>query len=122
MDVFVLLFVVSFLVLIFTLVVMRILKHIKTKDNVAKGSKHIGWVSDVLGRGSESTELRDDGKMHNIIVGKTSYVRSYDLESSMMKREVNEAQEKWKETLPKHSTRIKLRNSRKLRNKRKGKK
>ena len=122
MDVFVLLFIVSFLVLILTLVVMHIRKHIKTKGNVAKGSKHIGWVSDVLGRGSESTELRDDGKMHNVIVGKTSYVRSYDLESSMMKREVNEAQEKWKESLPKHSTRIKLRNSRKLRNKRKGKK
>ena len=122
MDVFVLLFIVSFLVLIFTLAVMHIRKHTKTKDNVAKGSKHIGWVSDVLGRGSESTELRDDGKMHNVIVGKTSYVRSYDLESSMMKREVNETQEKWKETLPKHSTRIKLRNSRKLRNKRKGKK
>ena len=122
MDVFALLFIVSFLVLIFTLVVMHIRKCIKTKGNVAKGSKHIGWVSDVLGRGSESTELRNDGKMHNIIVGKTSYVRSYDLESSMMKREVNETQEKWKESLPKHSTRIKLRNSRKLRNKRKGKK
>ena len=122
MDVFALLFIVSFLVLIFTLAVMHIRKHVKVKDNVAKGSKHIGLVSDVLGRGSESTELRDDGKMHNVIVGKTSYVRSYDLESSMMKREVNEAQEKWKETLPKHITRIKLRNSRKLRNKRKGKK
>lgn len=122
MDVFVLLFIVSFLALMLALVVMNIRKHIKTKDNVAKGSKHIGLVSDVLGRGSESTELHDDGKMHNIIVGKTSYVRSYDLESSMMKREVNEVQEKWKESLPKHSTRIKLRNSRKLRNKRKGKK
>ena len=122
MDVFALLFIVSFLALILTLAVMHIRKHTKTKDNVAKGSKHIGWVSDVLGGGTESTELRDDGKMHNVIVGKTSYVRSYDLESSMMKREVNETQEKWKETLPKHSTRIKLRNSRKLRNKRKGKK
>ena len=122
MDVFALLFIVSFLALIFTLAVMYIRKHIKTKDNVAKGSKHIGWVSDVLGRGSESTELHDDGKMHDVIVGKTSYVRSYDLESSMMKREVNETQEKWKETLPKHSIRIKLRNSRKLRNKRKEKK
>lgn len=122
MDIFALLFIVSFLVLIFTLTVMYIRKNTKTKDNVAKGSKHIGWVSDVLGRGSESTELRDDGKMHNVIVGKTSYVRSYDLESSMMKREVNETQEKWKESLPKHSTRIKLRNSRKLRNKRKEKK
>ena len=122
MDVFALLFIVSFLALIFTLAVMYVRKHTKTKDNVAKGSKHIGWVSDMLGRGSESTELHDDGKMHNVIVGKTSYVRSYDLESSMMQREVNETQGKWKETLPKHSTRIKLRNSRKLRNKRKGKK
>ena len=122
MDVFALLFIVSFLALILTLVVMYIRKRIKTKDNVAKGSKHIVWVSDMLGRGTESTELHDDGKMHNVIVSKTSYVRSYDLESSMMKREVNETQEKWKETLPKHSTRIKLRNSRKLRNKRNGKK
>ena len=122
MDVFALLFIVSFLVLIFTLVVMHIRKHIKAKDNVAKGSKHIGWVSDVLGRSTESTKLHDDGKMHNVIVSKTSYVRSYDFESSMMQREVNEAQEKWKLTLPKHSTRIKLRNSCKLRNKRKGKK
>lgn len=117
MDVFALIFIVSFLALILTLVVMHIRKCIKTKDSVAKGSKHIGWVSDILGRGSESTELHDDGKMHDVIVGKTSYVRYYDLESSMMQREVNETQEKWKETLPKHSTRIKLRNSRKLRKK-----
>ena len=150
MDVFALLFIVSFLVLIFTLVVMHIRKHIKTKDSVAKGSKHIGWVSDVLGRCSESTELRDDDKMHDVIVGKTDYELVYDPSSgkdhsvetkykvnsngavefidcrwddeSWMKREVNETQEKWKESLPKHSTRIKLRNSRKLRNKRKGKK
>lgn len=67
----------------------------------------------MLGRGSESTELHDDGKMHDVIVSKTSYVRSYDLESSMMQREVNEVQEKWKETLPKRGTRIKLRNKRK---------
>ena len=112
MDVFVLLFVVSFLAVVITLVVMHIRKCIKTKDNVVKGSKHIVWVSDVLGRGSESTELRDDGKMHNIIVGKTSYVRSYDLESSMMKREVNETQEKWKETVPHHKTRVKNRSKR----------
>ena len=122
MDVFALLFIVSFLVLLFALVVMHIRKCIKVKDNVAKGSKHIGWVSDVLGRGSESTELRDDGKMHNIIVGKTSYVRSYDLDTSWYQKDVNETQEKWKHTLPKHSTRIKLRSSRKLRTKRKGKK
>ena len=113
MVVFALFFIVSFIVLVITLDVMYIRKHTKTKDDVAKGSKHIGWVSYVLGRGSESTELHDDGKMHDVIVGKTSYVRSYDLESSMMQREVNGTQEKWKETLPKHSIRIKLRNKRK---------
>ena len=78
MDVFALLFIVSFLVLIFTLAVMYIRKCIKVKDNVAKGDKYVEYVPDI--------------------------------------------QVKWKETLPKHSTRIKLRNSRKLRNKRKGKK
>ena len=78
MDVFALLFIVSFLVLIFTLVVMHIRKHIKTKDNVAKVDKYVEHVPNI--------------------------------------------QVKWKETIPKHSTRIKLRNSRKLRNKRKGKK
>ena len=138
MDVFALFFISSFIALVITLAVMYIRKRIKTKDNVAKGSKHIGWVSDMLGRGIESTELRDDGKRdvgrrktYGLTKDKAArislntqkaYTRSYDLESSMMKREVNETQEKWKETLPKHSTRIKLRNSRKLRNKRKGKK
>ena len=78
MDVFVLLFIVSFLALVITLAVMHIRKHIKTKDNVAKVDKYVEHVPDI--------------------------------------------QEKWKETLPKHITRIKLRNSRKLRNKRKGKK
>ena len=62
MDVFALLFIVSFLVLIFTLVVLHIRKHTKVKDDVAKGSKHIGWVSEMLGRDDESTELRNDIK------------------------------------------------------------
>ena len=69
MDIFFLFFISSFIALILTLAVMYIRKHINVKDDVAKGSKHIGWVSDV--------------------------------------------QVKWKETLPKHSTRIKLRNKRK---------
>lgn len=118
MDVFLLFFIVSFLALVITLAVMYIRKHTKTKDSVAKGSKHIGWVSDMLGRGTESTELHDDGKMHNVIVGKTTY----EFDTSWYQKEVNQTQVKWKETLPKHNTRIKLRNSRKLRNKRKGKK
>ena len=115
MDIFVLLFIVSFLALVITLAVMYIRKHIETKDNVAKGSKHIGWVSDVLGRGS-SKSPRIYGN-NNV-----EFIDCRWDDESMMQREVNEAQEKWKETLPKHITRIKLRNSRKLRNKRKGKK
>ena len=108
MDVFALLFIVSFLALIFTLVIM----HIRKCMNRGKGDigrrKTYGFTREKATRISLNTEM--------------AYARSYDLESSMMKREVNETQEKWKHTLPKHSTRIKLRNSRKLRNKRKGKK
>ena len=78
MDVFALLFIVSFLAVVITLAVMHIRKRINAKDNVAKVDKYVEYVPDI--------------------------------------------QVKWKETLPKHSTRIKLRNSRKLRNKRKGKK
>ena len=106
MDVFVVLFVVSFLVLLFTMTVMYIRKCIKTKDNVAKGSKHIGWVSEMLGGGSSKSPR---------IYG-NSNVELIDCrwdDESWMKREVNEAQEKWKLTLPKHVTRIKLRNKRK---------
>ena len=115
MDIFFIFLITSFLAVVVTLAVMYIRKHTKTKDNVAKGSKHIGWVSDVLGRGSsKSPRICGDSNVEFIDC-------RWD-ESSMMQREVNGTQEKWKETLPKHSTRIKLRNSRKLRNKRKGKK
>ena len=78
MDVFALLFIVSFLAVVIALAVMYIHKCVKAKDNVAKVDKYVEYVPDI--------------------------------------------QVKWKETLPKHITRIKLRNSRKLRNKRKGKK
>ena len=108
MDVFALLFIVSFLVLVITLAVMYIRKCMNKGNGNIGRRKTYGFTKDKVVRISLNTER--------------AYVRSYDLESSMMKREVNETQEKWKETLPKHSTRIKLRNSRKLRNKRKGKK
>lgn len=62
MDIFFLFFISSFIALILTLAVMYIRKHTKVKDDVAKGSKHIGWVSEMLGRDDESTELRNDIK------------------------------------------------------------
>ena len=87
MDVFALLFIVSFLVLIFTLVVMHIRK------GMSKGK------GDITAKEKVKT-----------IVEKCYF------------ETVSDVATKWKLTLPKHSTRIKLRNSRKLRNKRKGKK
>ena len=87
MDVFLLFFIVSFLALILTLVVM----HIRTFTN----------------KGNGDVAVKEEVKA---IVEKCYF------------ETVSDVATKWKLTIPKHSTRIKLRNSRKLRNKRKGKK
>ena len=87
MDVFALLFIVSFLALLVTLTVM----HIRKGMNKGKGD----------------TTAKEEVKT---IVEKCYF------------ETVSDVATKWKLTLPKHGTRIKLRNSRKLRNKRKGKK
>ena len=87
MDVFSLLFIVSFLVLLVTLVVMHIRK--------------------CMSKGKGDTTAKEEVK---------TIVENCYFET------VSDVATKWKLTLPKHSTRIKLRNSRKLRNKRKGKK
>ena len=87
MDVFALLFVVSFLALVITLAVMYIRK--------------------CMNKGKGGTTAKEEVKT---IVEKCYF------------ETVSDVATKWKLTLPKHSTRIKLRNSRKLRNKRKGKK
>ena len=86
MDVFALLFIVSFLALILTLAVMHIRK--------------------CMNKGKGNTTAKEEVKT---IVEKCYF------------ETVSDVATKWKLTLPKHSTRIKLRNSRKLRNKRKGK-
>lgn len=87
MDVFALLFIVSFLLLIFTLAVMHIRK--------------------CMNKGKGDTTAKEEVK---------TIVENCYFEA------VSDVATKWKLTLPKHNTRIKLRNSRKLRNKRKGKK
>ena len=86
MDVFALLFIVSFLVLLVTLAVM-----------------HIRCMNKGKGDYSAKEEVK-------------TIVENCYFET------VSDVATKWKLTLPKHNTRIKLRNSRKLRNKRKGKK
>ena len=87
MDVFALLFIVSFLVLISTLVVMHIRK--------------------CMNKGKGDITVKEEVKT---IVEKCYF------------ETVSDVATKWKLTLPKHSTRIKLRSSRKLRNKRKERK
>ena len=87
MDVFALLFIVSFLALVITLAVMHIRK--------------------CMNKGKGDTTAKEKVKT---VVEKCYF------------ETVSDVATKWKLTLPKHSTRIKLRNSRKLRNKRKGKK
>lgn len=87
MDVFALLFIVSFLALIFTMTVMYIRKCM----NKGKG------------------DITAKEKVKTVV-------------ENCYSETVSDVATKWKLTLPKHSTRIKLRNSRKLRNKRKGKK
>lgn len=87
MDVFALLFVVSFIALVITLVVMHIRK--------------------CMNKGKGDTTAKEEVK---------TIVENCYFET------VSDVATKWKLTLPKHNTRIKLRNSRKLRNKRKGKK
>ena len=87
MDVFALLFIISFLALVITLGVMYIRKG--------------------MNKGNGDTTAKEEVKT---IVEKCYF------------ETVSDVATKWKLTLPKHSTRIKLRNSRKLRNKRKGKK
>ena len=87
MDVFALLFILSFIALLVTLVVMSIRKRITFSRLINKGE-------------GDFKEEVDESKK--------------DLVSNVTTQ--------WKETAPKHSTRIKLRASRKLRNKRNGKK
>lgn len=108
MDVFALLFILSFIALLVTLVVMSVRKSINKGKERVPSSKKISISKE------QFSQIGLD-QLNN-------YSCSWDLATSMMKREVNETQEKWKETAPKHSTRIKLQASRKLRNKRKGKK
>ena len=86
MDVFALLFIVSFLALVITLAVM----HIRC-----------------MNKGKGDALVKENIK---------NIVENCHFET------VSDVATKWKLTLPKHSTRIKLRNSRKLRNKRKVKK
>ena len=99
MDVFALLFILSFIALLVTLVVMSIRK------SMNKGKERVPLSKKISISKEQFSQIGLD-QLNN-------YSCSWDLAASMMKREVNETQEKWKETTPKPSTRIKNRNRRK---------
>lgn len=99
MDVFALLFILSFIALLVTLVVISVRKSIKLKNlNISKRRRSYGLSKEKAERISLNTQK--------------AYMCSYGLESSMMKQEVNETQEKYLETLPHHKTRVKNRSKR----------
>jgi hypothetical protein len=99
MDVFALLFILSFIALVVTLVVMSIRKSINKGKERTPLSKKISISKE------QFSQIGLD-QLNN-------YSCSWDLAESMMKREVNETQEKWKKSLPHPSTRLKNRNKRK---------
>ena len=133
MDVFGIFIVVSFIGLIVTLVVMTVIKKIKksqeykpySKYYVAEKSKDLKLASKVLGDKPKSNvltntydawkncncqELFDTGKIEPVVGDRCDslFVDDY----SWHQREINETQEKYLETLPKHKTRVKNRNKR----------
>lgn len=119
MDVFALLFILSFIALLVTLVVMSIRKSM----NKGKGD---------FKEGVESTEISSSDKMYDPIVGKTTYETVWDLSADFSDYWVNTSKQgkgsskyspiifdfgssidKWKKSLPHPATRLKNRNKRK---------
>lgn len=133
MDVFGIFITVSFVGLIVTLVVMNIIKRIKKAQEyrpyseycVAEKSKDLGLAAKVLSDKPKSevlTSTYEAWKNHNnqelFDTGNMSPVRGHKCDNLMVddyswhQRDVNEAQEKYLETLPHHKTRVKNRSKR----------
>lgn len=133
MDVFGIFIAVSFIGLIVTLVVMNNIKRIKKTQEykpyseyyVAEKSKDLGLAAKVLSDKPKSevlTSTYDACKNHNnqelFDTGNMSPIRGYKCDNlvvddcSWHQRDVNEAQEKYLETLPHHKTRVKNRSKR----------
>ena len=141
MDVFALLFIVSFLALVATLVVMHIRKNTRLHKQSWKDRTMPYVFGDSTTKSAKPWGKSPTEDAYEAISQLKNYELSYDLSSgkdssvetkykvnengsvefvdcrwndeSWMKRGVNKTREKWKETVPKHSTRIKLRNKRK---------
>lgn len=112
MEIATLIFILSFLAIVTTLVVAATRYMCEQKSKVSKRvplSERVSITKEQLKEIGLNT-LNAYAEKYEPIVGKLSY--EFDT-SWLHQKEVNETQEKWKETVPKHSTRIKNRNKRK---------
>lgn len=121
MEIATLIFILSFFAIVSVLVVAATRYMCEKKDNVAKGSKCIGWASEMLGR-RNSYGLTKEKAERISKQTEQAYLTKYgplttlcggDFYKSLTYIDGTSTQEKWKETIPKHSTRIKNRNKRK---------
>lgn len=111
MEIATLIFISSFLAIVATLVVATTRYMCEQKGKVSKRvplSEKVSITKEQLKEIGLNT-LNAYAEKYEPVVGKLSY----ELDTSWYQKEVNETQEKWKLTIPKHSTRIKNRNKRK---------
>jgi hypothetical protein len=108
MDVFGIFIAVSFIGLILTLAVMNIVKKITKAQEYKPKSKVLTNTYDAW-KNHDSQELFDTGKMPPVIGVKCENI---SVDDSWYRREINEAQEKYLETVPSHKTRVALRKKR----------
>lgn len=111
MEIATLIFIISFFAIISALVTSTIQYMCKQKGKVNKRvllSEKAYTTKEQLKKIGLNT-LNAYAEKYEPVVGKLSY----EFDTSWYQKEVNETQEKWKLTVPKHSTRIKNRNKRK---------
>ena len=117
MDFALLILYLAFITIICYIVTHTVLYMFKRKDVVIKRVplyKKVSITKEQL-KGIGLNTLNAYAEKYEPVSGEISY----EFDTSWYQKKVNKMQEKYKETLPKHSTRIKLREARKQRNKHK---
>ena len=118
MDFAVLILSLSFITVVCYLVSYTIRNMCKHKDNKIRRSSY-GFTKEKAKEISDRTEL---GYKNCYTLQPYTTICNEAFYKALMYKDGSDVQDKYKETLPKHSTRIKLREARKLRNKHKEKK
>lgn len=126
MDMFILIFVLSFISVISACIFHWWKERLKNKDAESVNYVEDGGVKDSrhsYGFTKEKAEVISvatrEAYLEQYPAART-YTRSWDLDTSWMQKEINDVQEKWKQSTPKHKTRIKNRSKRLSRKRNKG--